>query len=189
MSKTRVLVEIAIMVAMAFVLEIIFTAFPGMPFGGRISLSLLPIIVLSWRQGIVAGITGGVLFSILNMLLDGFSPAAWGITFEVFIASMILDYFLAFGLVGLAGLIRGLFGNSIYSFAAGVVFAALLRFIMHFISGIVLWSNFAEEGQSAVMYSLLYNGTYMLPTTILLVVVAVAIYSPLKSHLAVKALS
>ena len=66
----------------------------------------------------------------------------------------------------------------------GVIFAAFLRFLMHFISGIVLWSNFAAEGQTAVMYSLIYDGTYMLPTTILLVIVAVAIYSPLKSHLA-----
>lgn len=186
MNKTKVLVEIAIMVAMAFVLEVLFTAFPGMPFGGRISLSLLPIIVLSWRQGIVPGLTGGVIFSVLNMLLDGFSPAGWAITYKVFIAAMFLDYFLAFGLVGLAGLIKRLFGNNIYSFGFGVIFAAFLRFLMHFISGIILWSNFAPEGQSAVMYSLIYNGTYMLPTTILLVIVAVSIYSPLKSHLAVK---
>jgi len=183
MSKTRVLVEIAIMVAMAFVLELLFTAFPNMPFGGRISLSLLPIIVLSWRQGVIAGVTGGVLFSTLNMLLDGFGPAAWGITFQVFMASMFLDYLLAFGVVGLAGLMKKAFGNSIYSFAVGIIFAASLRFIMHFISGIVLWSSFAEEGQSAVMYSLLYNGSYMLPTTILLVIVGVLIYTPLKAHL------
>jgi len=185
MSKTRVLVEIAIMVAMAFVLEVVFTAFPNMPFGGRVSLSLLPIIVLSWRQGIVPGIIGGVIFSILNMLLDGFGPAAWGLTYTVFIAAMFLDYFFAFGVVGLAGLVKRLFGNSVYTFGLGVLFGAFLRFLMHFISGIVLWSEFAPEDQSPALYSLIYNGTYMLPTAILLVIVGILMYFPMKEQLSI----
>lgn len=186
MNKTRVLVEIAIMVAMAFVLEVVFTAFPNMPFGGRVSLSLLPIIVLSWRQGIVPGIIGGVIFSILNMLLDGFGPAAWGLTYTIFIAAMFLDYLFAFGIVGLAGLVKRFLGNNVYTFAIGIAFGAFLRFLMHFISGMVLWSEFAPEGQSPALYSFIYNGTYMLPTTILLLVVGVLMYLPMKEQLSIE---
>lgn len=186
MKSTKVLVEVAIMVALAFVFEVIFTAFPGMPFGGRISLSMLPIIVISWRRGIVPGIITGILFSILNMVLDGFSPAAWGLTYQVFIAAMFLDYFIAFGIVGIAGLARKFFGESILGFGMAILIAGIARFICHLISGMVLWGVFAEEGQSVFMYSLTYNSTYMVPTIIFLLLVGIAIYFPLKPILEVK---
>ena len=181
-ERTRIMAETAIMIAMAFVLEVVFTAFPNMPFGGRISLSLLPIIVLSWRRGIVPGMIAGVLFSGLNMLLDGFSPAAWSITWQVFVAAMILDYFFAFGLVGLAGIVKKPLGDNVYVFGLAIFVGAALRFLMHFLSGIVLWSHFAPVGQSPAMYSLIYNGTYMLPTLIFLLIVGVGLYFPLKSY-------
>mgnify|MGYP000891846782 CR=1 FL=1 len=185
MKDTKVLVEVAIMVALAFVFEVIFTAFPGMPFGGRVSLSMLPIIVLSWRRGIVPGMVAGVIFSILNMLLDGIGPAAWGITWGVFIAAVFLDYLIAFGLVGIAGIVKKPFGDNVYSFALGIVIASTLRFLFHFISGVVFWAAWAEEvqaGMNPALYSLIYNGTYMLPTLGLLLIVGIALYFPLKSY-------
>ncbi len=183
MKDTRVLVETAIIVAMAFVIEVVFKAIPSMPFGGGYSLAALPIIILSWRRGIVPGVVAGFIFSILNMFLDGFSPAAWAITWQVFIAAMFLDYFIAFGVLGLAGILKKPFGNSIIVFSAGILLANGLRFIMHLISGIVLWSEWAPEGQSAFMYSFIYNGTYMLPNAILCLIVGIAIFTPLKPYL------
>jgi len=179
-NKIQVMVETAIMIALAFIIEIVFTSIPGMPQGGRISLSMLPIIVLSWRRGIVPGVIAGVLFSGLNMLLDGFSPAAWGITYKAFLASMFLDYLLAFGLVGMAGLGKKLFGDTLIGFGFGIFIAATSRFVMHVLSGAIIFSEYAGD-QNPWLYSIIYNGTYMLPTFILLLVVGIGVYLPLKS--------
>lgn len=179
-KSTRVLVETAIMIAMAFILEVLFTTLPGMPQGGRVSLSMLPIIVLAWRHGVVPGVIAGVSFSVLNMLLDGFSPAGWAITYQAFFGSMVLDYLLAFGLIGLAGLVKP-FGDNVYNFVIAILIGSLLRFLMHLLSGVLIWSDYAD-GQNVWIYSFVYNGTYMLPTTLLLAVVGYFLYFPLKSY-------
>ena len=185
MKNTRVIVEVAIMVALAYILEVLFTTFPGMAFGGRISLSMLPIIIIAWYRGLLPGITAGILFGVLNMQLDGIGPAAWGITWEVFVGAIFLDYLFAFGAVGLAGILRKPFGDNIKAFVGGVLIAGFVRFLFHFVSGVIFWAAWAEEvqeGMNPVLYSIIYNGTYMLPTTILLVIVGVALYKPLQSY-------
>lgn len=187
MKNTRVIVEVAIMVALAYILEVIFTAFPGMAFGGRISLSMLPIIVISWQRGLLPGIVTGLVFGVLNMQLDGIGPAAWGITWEVFIGAIFLDYLFAFGAVGIAGILRKPLGDKIYAFIGGIVLAGLIRFLFHFTAGLLFWAAWAEEvqaGMNPALYSAGYNATYMVPTTALLVFVGLALYKPLQSYFA-----
>lgn len=185
MKNTRVIVEVSIMVALAFVFEVVFTAFPGMPMGGRISLSMLPIIIVSWRRGIVPGIVAGLVFGVLNMLLDGIGPAAWGITWTVFVGAIFIDYLFAFGSVGLAGLLKKPFNDNVYSFGAAIVMVGFIRFMFHFTAGLIFWAAWADEvqeGMNPALYSMIYNGTYMLPTTIFLLFVGVALYFPLKAY-------
>ena len=172
MRSTRVLVEIAILVAMAFVLEFAFSFFPAMPQGGRISLSLLPIIVVSWRNGVVAGMIAGVVYSILNLMLDGFVLYHW--------ASLFLDYIIAFGLVGLAGIVRKPFGDKPYVFVAAIVLGFLLRFASHVVSGAVLFAEYAPSGDNPWVYSIIYNSTYLLPALILTAIVGLGVYFPLR---------
>ena len=103
----------------------------------------------------------------------------------------IYDYILAFTVLGLAGILRKkqFWGNVI-----GTVTVCLLRFLIHFAAGIVLWANldeFVAFGESfvnrPVLYSLLYNGSYMLPETVLTVAVAIVLFQvPQIKHLLVK---
>ncbi len=75
--ETRKLTEIAILIALAVVLEVIFTGlgafFPilALPYGGRVSLSMLPLFIITYRHGLWKGVTGGVIYGLLNLLLDG----------------------------------------------------------------------------------------------------------------------
>jgi thiamine transporter len=172
MKDTRMLVETAILIALAFVLEVAFSFLPAMPQGGRISLSMLPIIVLTWRRGINVGMIGGAVFGLLNLMLDGVIYH-W--------ASVFLDYVIAFGAIGLAGFTKKLFGNNAYSFGLLIVFAYVFRFISHVISGVVLFGEWAPAGQNVWIYSIVYNGTYLLPGLILTLVVGIAVYFPLKN--------
>lgn len=179
MRNTKVLVEAAIMIAMAVVLEVIFKVIPGMPFGGGLSLSMLPLIVLAWRRGVLPGMVAGAIFGMLNLYIDGGTPVAFGVTAQAFVVIVIMDYFLAFGLIGLSAFVKKLFGDNIYTFSASIFLAGLIRFTIHLITGIVIFGQWAPEGQTKFMYSLIYNGTYMLPTTILLLVVGLGLYASL----------
>lgn len=173
MSRTRVLVEVAILVALAFILEFAFSFLPKMPQGGRIGVSMLPIVVIAWRHGVVQGIVGGVVFSILNLMLDGFVLYHW--------ASLFLDYVIAFGVIGLAGFSRPLLGNTPLAFGVAIVIAFVGRFISHVLSGAVLFAEYAPAGQNPWAYSIIYNTTYLLPALILTLLVGIGVYFPLKT--------
>ena len=86
-----------------------------------------------------------------------------------------LDYPIAFGLVGLAGLgplqmgterVGGVFAARI-RLAAGVMVGNGLRFLAHFSSGVIFWAQNAPAGEPVWLYSLLYNGSYMIPEAII----------------------
>ncbi len=185
-KSTKVIVEVAIMISLAFIIELIFSVIPGLIQGGRISISLLPIVVVAWRRGIVPGMVAGLLFSLLNMyLLDAYNPAlllSWGLSMNDFYASVALDYLLAFSLVGLVGVIRIKLGDSLLNFIYAVVIGYAIRFTMHFLSGVIIFDAFAGD-QNAWKYSLVYNGTYILPSAILAVIVGIAIYKRVLSQL------
>jgi thiamine transporter len=72
----------------------------------------------------------------------------------------ILEYPVAFGVLGLAGLFKG-------KELIGAVVSLGLRFLAHTIAGVVFWSEYAPPGMSPVLYSIIYNGTYMLPEIII----------------------
>ena len=171
MSKTRVLVEIAILVAMAFVLEFAFSFLPKMPQGGRVGISMLPLVVIAWRHGVVPGWIGGAVFGILNLMLDGVLYH-WG--------SFFLDYTIAFGLVGMTGFFKPLIKDHVAVFSLAIIAAYFLRFVSSVLSGVLLFSEYAPEGQSVWIYSIVYNTTYLLPALILTVFVGIPVYYALQ---------
>jgi len=172
MSRTRVLVEIAILVAMAFVLEFVFSFLPKMPQGGRIGISMLPLVVIAWRHGVVQGWIGGIVFGILNLMLDGVLYH-WG--------SFFLDYTIAFGLVGMTGFFKPLIKDHVIVFVGAIITAFLLRFVSTVLSGVLLFGEYAPEGESVWIYSIVYNTTYLLPALILTMIVGVPSYYAIKS--------
>ena len=174
-KSTRVyaLCECAIFLAIAVVLSYvkIFT----LPFDGSITLfSMLPICLISIKYGIKWGLGAAFCYSWFQILQGG--VFAWGLTPTMLVASLFLDYILAFTVLGLAGLFRK---KGYLGMISGVALVCVLRFLVHFIAGVVLWANLAEFvafGQEwvnqPVLYSICYNGIYMLPETILTSVAA-----------------
>ena len=172
-NAVRALVEGAIFVAIALVLGQLKPY--ELPQGGSISLEMLPMFIFITRWGFRNGLIGCFAFGILQMFLEGAISWGW--------VSMILDFILAFGVMGLGGLFKG----KIYP--ASIV-AAVARFIVHFISGITVYriavptQLFNATFTDPWMYSLAYNGSYMaLDLALCLIVVTALMASPLKRFL------
>ena len=171
-SKTRILVECALMIAVGTVLSNIriFT----MPNGGSVTLlSMLPFVLVSFRHGVKWGLFTGFVNSLLQMLLGFWAPPVP--TFLYFLGEVLLDYVLAFMALGLAELFARPFSNRAVGIAVGTFMAGFLRFMCSFLSGVLIWGNL-NEGLSAWVYSLTYNASYMLPETIITLVAALLIY-------------
>ncbi len=170
------LVEGAVMIALAVVLS--FVRPVKLQWGGSITLlSMLPICIYSIRHGVVPGLCVSFLYSLFQFgqgVTDGLF--GWGLTTPMLIACILLDYILAYTSIGIAGIFRKLGdGGKI----AGIVLALLLRFFFHFLSGVVVWKSMGQLWESdlfinnSALYSLVYNGAYMLPEIILTTIFAV----------------
>ena len=171
-SKTRTLVECALMIALGTVLANI--KIYSLANGGSVTLfSMLPFIMISFRHGVKWGLFTGFVNSLLQMLLGFYAPPAPGL---LPLAGMILlDYVLAFTLLGLAGAIAKPFSNKLVGVGVGTAVVCFIRFMCSFLSGVLIWGNLSD-GLPAWTYSLTYNGSYMLPETIMTTVAAVLIY-------------
>ncbi len=177
-TKTKILVEGAVMVALAAVLS--FIRIYKLPWGGSITLlSMLPIVVYSIRHGVVKGLAAAFVFACIQFfqgITDGIF--GWGLTPVMLIACILLDYILPFTLLGTAGAFRK---KEMIGWIAGTVMALFLRFMCHFLSGVIIWKSFGQLWggfftENTVLYSLLYNGSYMLPEIILTTVAAVVLF-------------
>lgn len=176
-NKTKILVEGAAMVALATVLSYI--RIFRLPWGGSITLlSMLPIVLFSIRRGLGAGLTVSFVFSLVQFtqgIVDGLF--GWGLTPGMLVACILFDYILAFTVLGLAGVFRK---KGIAGWISGISLAVVLRFVCHFLSGVIVWKSFGElwngfSTDSTVLYSLLYNGSYMLPELIFTLIGAIAL--------------
>lgn len=153
---TKVLAEMAITIALATVLSYI--KIFNMPYGGSVTLgSMVPILLIAFRRDVKVGVTTGIIYGFVQMFLDGWFYSPVG---------MFLDYPFAFGVLGLAGLFKK-------QPIIGVIVGLVGRFVGHFISGVVFFGMYAPEGMSPVVYSAVYNGSYILPE---IVISAVLIY-------------
>ena len=162
---TRVLTEAAIAVALSFVLGL-FALFK-MPFGGSVSLEMIPLILLSLRQGWKVGVVAGAAYGLLDLL--AIDP------FVVHPLQLLLDYPLAFGVLGLAGLFRPTARGAI----VGATVAVLARFICHFLSGVVFFASYAPDGWNPFLYSAAYNAAYLAPSLVIAIVVVVVLLKAL----------
>ena len=179
-EKTRIMTEAAVMVALATVLSMI--KIINMPWGGSVTLlSMLPIIVFSVKRGVKYGMAASFLFSLIQLgqgiAIDGI--LSWGLTPLTLIACIMLDYVGAYSVIGIGGIFREKGSTGII---AGTVLAVFLRFGVHFISGVAIWHSFGQlwdgfSTDNTWLYSLLYNGAYMLPEMIFTAVGAGVLFS------------
>ncbi|MBQ1172612.1 MAG: energy-coupled thiamine transporter ThiT [Lachnospiraceae bacterium] len=175
-SKTRILVEGAMLIALATVLS--YLKIFEMPFGGSITLEMLPLVIMGLRRGPKWGCLTGFVHGLLQMII-GFSNVMYCATLISQIGCILLDYLLAFSVLGLAPLFASILkNNKKIGFIVGSACVCILRFLCSFLSGWLLWGSYAPEGMNAAYYSLVYNGAYMLPDTIILaVIVAILAYT------------
>ena len=196
-SNVRILTECAVMVAAAVVLSMI-KLIPEMPFGGSVTLvSMAPIIIIAQRHGTMRGIGAAFVYSITQLLL-GLQNFSYLTTPGAFVVCILFDYVLAFTALGLAGMTRRMKlakseAKSVFIAAlVGTLIAVTLRFLCHLVSGAVIWHTltlgwYAEDPSHFVhrygpwMYSLIYNGSYMLLELILTAIAAPAIITRLRS--------
>ena len=168
MNKSLRLTESAVMLALGFVLSLVKVI--DMPFGGSVTaLSMLPVIIIAYRYKTVWGLFVGFTASLLQMLM-GMKNLTYGTSAGAVIAIIMLDYVLAFTVMGLGGIFRGKIKDQGVALAAGALIACVLRFICHVISGCTVWAGVSIPDTDGLLYSLAYNCTYMIPETLLTVV-------------------
>ena len=173
-KKLRALCESAIFTAMALALSYLKVDIAAL--GGSINLVMVPLIICAIRWGLGCGLGAGLVFGTLKFFLAGGTAVNW--------ESMLLDYSLAYMFVGFAGLLRGKSGTA---WLAALIGCAA-RFLVHFVSGITIYAEYMEDifglhMTNVWVYSLLYNGSYMLPNTILAVAAVALLAIPLKKYL------
>ena len=203
--KTKRLTESAMLMAVAVVLELVSkSVIPEMPFGGQVTLvSMLPILLISYRHGVRWGLTAGFAYSLIQMALGArtvsaaFQPGYFGDGTMILNALImcLLDYVLAYTLLGLGGCFRNSIQNKATALMCGSLVALGGRYLAHICSGYVLFSGWAEwfftqEGFPAwgaglvetlssellgLTYSIVYNGMYMVPEMILTAIAATLI--------------
>ena len=167
MTKTKKLTLCAISVALATVLAMISKIIPA-PWlqGGSVTVaSMVPIIAVSIAVGSRWGILASVVYALIQML-TGFYPPPTQTVWNFFLV-VFLDYIAAFGVLGFAGAIYNISGKKAWAIPVSGAIVTLGRYVCHILSGILIWGVYAEEGQSVLAYSLIYNGSYMIPEIII----------------------
>ena len=152
----------AVMIALATVLSLITVV--KMPLGGSLTpLSMLPICILSVKYGNRWGFCCSFLYALVQLFLDLGSVLSWGLTKTAVVACILIDYIAAFTVLGIAGIFRE---KGTWGILGGIALAIALRYTCHVISGGTVFSIWCEW-DSAWVYSLCYNGAYLLPEGIL----------------------
>lgn len=200
--KTKRLTESAMLLAVAIVLELVAKMFiPEMPFGGQVTIvSMLPIVLISYRHGMKWGFVASFTYALLEMALGAktvsaaFLPGYFGDEIMILNALLmcLLDYVVAFTVLGLGGIFRDRIENRGTALVCGSLVALGARYLSHIVSGYILFSGYAEwyftqEGFPAwgaqlveqlspqvlgVVYSVVYNGMFMIPEILLTAVAA-----------------
>lgn len=170
-SKTvRSLVESAMMVALAAVLSIF--KLIEMPYGGSVIIaSMLPMVILAYRNGIGWGLGSGLVYAAIQQLL-GLNDLSYVTGWQSVVAVIMLDYIIAFTVVGFGGIFRKAAKSQRSSLIYGATLVSALRYICHVISGATVWAGLSIPSEAALIYSIGYNATYMLPEMIILIAVS-----------------
>ncbi len=205
-KKTLRLVTSGVLIGLATVLSMIKVF--SWPFGGSVTLfSMVPILVLGYMYGVKWGLLCGTVYGVLQMILGAtMSQAFAGLSGWSILVMALLDYIVAYVVVGLCGMFKGKLKNDTVAFSLGAVVSILIRLFCHFLSGWIFWGSYAEwffgeafvnsfssfvlsnfDGQAiAALYSIVYNSLYMIPELVISVVGILALMAvkPLRERIA-----
>ncbi len=178
--SVKKITETAILIALAIVIDVVFKLIPffNMPQGGHISVAMLAIIINGFRNGWKYGLAGGLLFAILNWILDGR---------VLHIGSIFFDYLFAFTVLGVSGFLQKQ-GKSLWKFCLIILLLCASRYIFTSLSGVLFFKEYAYipegldwkiEGEALYwVYSfVIYNLPYLGISTILCIVVGAILHN------------
>lgn len=182
-SKTRTLVEGAVMLSLAIALSFITPFQRLLPFGGSITLmSMLPVCVFSIRNGIAKGLSVSFLFAAFQLFQGAVRDGVfgWGLSASMLVGCVMFDYIIPFTVIGFAGIFRK---YGMKGWISGSVMVMVMRFASHVMSGVVIfaatgkiWDSLDFVAENKYIYSLVYNGAYMLPEILLTTLGAVVLF-------------
>ncbi len=169
-SKTRILIECAVMLALATALSMIKLA--DLPYGGSVTIAcMFPVVIIAYRHGMKWGLMTAFAMGLIQQLL-GLNTLSYVTTWQSVLAVILLDYIVAFAVIGFAGIFRKVIKNQAFALLFGSLFICALRYACHVISGCTVWAGLSIPTKAALSYSFIYNATYMIPETIVLMIVA-----------------
>lgn len=205
MTKTKKLVTSALLIATATVLSLIQPI--SLPFGGGITAaSMMPIVLCAFIFGAKSGLFAAFIFSLLQLALGGkaisamFMPGDGQMVLWQAVIVCLSDYIVAYTVIGLGGIFKNKMKSEEMAICLGSGFALLLRYIVHIISGAIFYGAWAEWffsqegfykiGQTilenfsgsllSIIYSVFYNGLYMIPEIIITMIITPVIYKLIK---------
>lgn len=168
-KQVKILTVSAIMIALSTVLS--FLKVYDLPLGGSITVfSMVPVCMIGIMYGVKKAILPCVLYGAIQMAIGG--VFGWGLTPTILIGCILFDYLIAFGVLCFSGAFRK---KGYVGIIMGIVLACVLRFASHLVSGFVLFKNF-DVFNNPYIYSIAYNGSYMLPELILTIIGSVLVF-------------
>ena len=203
-STTKRLAVSGILIAVS---TILFTFCVSLPFDGELTIAgMVPLIIIGYKYGVKWGAFSAFAFSLIQIVLGITSSNAFAGMYDpdnaaksIFniVLMVLLDYFIAFTVLGLSGMFKNKMKSNKKSFILGALCVCLLRYLAHFLSGWILWGSYAQwfftesmtgkfsqgilthfSGQLlSIVYSIIYNGIYMIPETIITVIVCAILIS------------
>ena len=209
-EQTKRLTTSAVMLALAMVLAMVCALIPflNLPFGGGFTVaSMLPVVIISYMYGMKWGFFSAAIYSVIQIVMDLYLGKGSTIMalfmpnsedfmgFGAAIAILIIDYLVAYTLLGFGGAFRKVIKNKALALTLGVVLALSLRYIAHIVSGYIFYGAWAEwffsqenfyaiggwilehfSGNAlALIYSIFYNGLYMIPEIVITAVAALIV--------------
>ena len=180
-NKITLITEMALFVSIGFILDFIqgtiSNFLPFFPNGGSIGIAMIATLIFSYRHGLY-GLLCGLLTGFLTMLSGVWISPFANNPLHVFL-QLGLDYFFSYFVIGLAGCFAYLISKKqgktkLILLIVTSISSGLLKYLSHFLAGMIYWPN--EDATSQFIYSLTYNGSYMIPSIILTTLLLVLIY-------------
>ena len=181
-KKVQLLCEAAIMLALSIVLS--FVKIWEMPLGGSVTLiCMLPVMIFAIKNGTSLGLGTAFMFSLFQLAqaVMGGDVFPYCGTVGILLLCVILDYIVPFTCLGLCAIGKK---HGVLAIYAGVISVCVIRFLCHFVTGIVIWGQWAE-GMSKTLYSFLYNAQYMIPELVLTLAATIILINskPIRKYL------
>lgn len=176
MRKIRLvaLIEASFFAAFALILDLL----PSIKLGPWISISfaMVPVLILAFRWGFKVSFLAGFIWGLLQVAIGDF--------YFLTPIQFLIEYFIAFAFVGFAGLFfkkiqvrlqNGEKNKALQWAVLAILVGSIARYFWHFVAGVIFWGEYAPEGMSPVIYSLIVNGGTMLGAFVLCSIVVVAL--------------